>query len=156
MITIAIPGYGTLSLEHLVLDYNGTLACDGVLIEGVRERLERLAQDLQIHVVTADTFAGACSALAGIPCHLEILPVAGQDQAKLEYVQRLNGERVVAIGNGRNDRLMLWSSALGIAVTQREGAAAGTLMAADVLVPTITDALDLLTHPLRLVATLRS
>jgi hypothetical protein len=26
---LAIPGFGTLRLEHLVLDYNGTLALDG-------------------------------------------------------------------------------------------------------------------------------
>ena len=156
MLQFVIPGFGTLEFEHLVLDYNGTLACDGVLIEGVRERLERLAHDLHIHVVTADTFGKARSALAGMPCHLEVLPLASQDQAKRVYVQRLGCERVVAIGNGRNDRLMLWASALGIAVMQHEGAAAGTLVAADVVVPTITDALDLLTHPLRLVATLRS
>src|SRR3990172_13301304 len=153
MLQFVIPGFGTLEIEHLVLDYNGTLACDGVLIEGVRERLERLAQDLHIHVVTADTFGKARAELDGISCQLEVLPVSSQYQAKRAYVQRLDGERVVAIGNGRNDRLMLWSSALGIAVTQREGAAAGTLVAADVVVPTITDALDLLTHPLRLVAT---
>ena len=35
MIEIDIPGYKTLHLEHLVLDYNGTLAVDGVLIDGV-------------------------------------------------------------------------------------------------------------------------
>ena len=28
MIEISIPGFGTLRLEHMVLDYNGTLACD--------------------------------------------------------------------------------------------------------------------------------
>jgi soluble P-type ATPase len=156
MLAISIPGFRNLQLEYLVLDYNGTLACDGVLIKGVRERLERLAQDLHIHVVTADTFGKARAELAGISCQLEVLSVSSQDQAKRVYVQRLGCERVVAIGNGRNDRLMLWASALGITITQQEGAAAGTLTAADVVVPTITDALDLLRNPLRLIATLRS
>jgi soluble P-type ATPase len=27
-----IPGFGELTLEHLVLDYNGTLAVDGLLL----------------------------------------------------------------------------------------------------------------------------
>jgi soluble P-type ATPase len=40
-------------------------------------------------------------------------------------------------------------------VIQGEGAAAGTVAAADLVVPTIADALDLLAHPLRLVASLR-
>jgi len=156
MITIAIPGYGTLQLEHLVLDYNGTLACDGALIEGARERLEELSHHLSIHVITADTFGKAKSTLADISCELAILAAESQDAAKLAYIKRLSCDKTVCIGNGRNDRLMLWASALGIAVTQREGAAAGTLVAADVVVPTITDALDLLLHPLRLTATLRS
>jgi soluble P-type ATPase len=34
MIEIDISGYKTLQLKHLVLDYNGTLACDGQLIDG--------------------------------------------------------------------------------------------------------------------------
>jgi soluble P-type ATPase len=62
----------------------------------------------------------------------------------------------VCIGNGRNDRLMLAESALGIAVVLGEGAAAVTLAAADVVCTDILAALALLTHPLRLVATLRS
>ena len=35
MLTISIPGGATLDIEHLVLDYNGTLAVDGVLLPGV-------------------------------------------------------------------------------------------------------------------------
>ena len=34
MITVNIPGYRKIELEHLVLDHNGTLACDGKLLEG--------------------------------------------------------------------------------------------------------------------------
>ncbi len=50
---------------------------------------------------------------------------------------------------------MLAAAALGIAVPGPEGAAAVTLAAADVVAPDILVALDLLTHPQRLVATLR-
>jgi soluble P-type ATPase len=60
------------------------------------------------------------------------------------------------VGNGRNDRLMLKAAALGIAVLQKEGAAASALAAADLVLPNITDALDALEHPLRLIASLRS
>ena len=59
------------------------------------------------------------------------------------------------MGNGRNDRLMLQTAALGVAVCQAEGAAVPTMLAADVMGSDIQDALDLLIHPLRLVATLR-
>ena len=36
MIAIDIPGYKKIELAHLVLDYNGTLAIDGKLIDGVK------------------------------------------------------------------------------------------------------------------------
>jgi len=59
MITIDIPGSQKLELEHLVLDYNGTIACDGLLIPGVKDILINLSRSLSIYVLTADTFGGA-------------------------------------------------------------------------------------------------
>jgi soluble P-type ATPase len=156
MIEIDIPDFGELQLEHLVLDYNGTLALDGRLLFGVRERLERLAGELTVHVITADTFGQAADYLAGIPCQLDILPPGRQDEAKRDFVRELGVENCVCVGNGRNDRLMLQEAALGIAVLQDEGAAAATFMTADVVASDIQSALELLIRPLRLVATLRS
>jgi soluble P-type ATPase len=156
MLEIIIPGYRTLRLEHLVLDYNGTLACDGELLDGVRGRLNALAGTLQIHILTADTFGKARVQLVGTPCHLSILPGEDQDRRKLEYIQRLGPETTVCVGNGRNDRLMLREAGLSIVVIQAEGAAAQTVLAADVLSLDILAALDLLAQPQRLVATLRS
>jgi soluble P-type ATPase len=156
MIEIAIPGWKELHLQYLVLDLNGTLSCDGQLLGGARERLIALAARLRIHVLTADTFGQAQGELAGLPCEVTILPQGRGDLAKREFVRQLGPEQVVAIGNGRNDRLMLEEAVLGMAVVLREGAAAETLRAADIVLSNIDDALDLLAHPLRLVATLRS
>ena len=156
MIEVAIPGYGSLHLEYLVLDHNGTLAVDGLLQPGVKERLRQLAKDLTIYVVTADTFGKAASELKGVPCELTILPPGDQDIGKLQFVQRLGKERTVCMGNGRNDRLMLAEAALGVAVILEEGAAAETIASADVVCSGIVPALELLLHPLRLTATLRS
>jgi soluble P-type ATPase len=156
VIEINIPEFGALVLQHLVLDFNGTLACDGCLLPGVKERLHVLAEKLQVHVITADTFGKARDALLGVPCTLSILSPAQQAEAKLAYVQQLGAARSACIGNGRNDRLMLKEAALGIAVVQEEGAAITTLLAADVATTGILDALDLLINPLRLIATLRA
>ena len=52
---IQIPGYKTLDLSFLVLDYNGTIAVDGQIPLEVMEALVRLAKDLHIHVLTAYT-----------------------------------------------------------------------------------------------------
>jgi soluble P-type ATPase len=156
MFEIIIPGYKALLLHHLVMDYNGTLAQDGVLLDGVRSRLISLSERLRLHVVTADTFGIARSQLADLPCELVVLPGEEQVQAKLAYIQGLGEDRVAAIGNGRNDHLLVKAAALGIAVVQGEGAAIETCMAADVLAPNILAALDLLLCPKRLIATLRS
>jgi len=156
MLEIAIPGGEILRLEHLVADFNGTMACDGVLLPGARDALCRVAEKLAIHIVTADTFGKAREALSGIPCKLAILPEGGQDSAKLRYVETLGAGKCVCIGNGRNDRLMLAQAALGIAVIHQEGTAVETLLAARVVVPDINAALGLLLNPMRLIATLRS
>ncbi len=156
MLRVDIPGYGSLKIEHLVLDYNGTLALDGQLLPGVGARLRRLARLLEVHVVTADTFGSVRRALRGLPCRIAVLGVRGQDRAKRNYVRQLGADRTACIGNGRNDRLMLRAARLGIAVVQAEGAAAEAILASNVVAPSIVDALDLLVRPLRLTATLRA
>jgi len=156
MVEIKIPGYKTLQLKHLVLDHNGTLAVDGILLSGVKNRLMALSADLEIHVLTADTFGKARSQLEGVPCKLSILPIDNQDTGKLAYVKKLGAEHTVCIGNGRNDRLMLKEAALGITVILEEGSAVETLTSADVVCKDILSALELLSNPLRLTATLRS
>jgi soluble P-type ATPase len=156
MIEIDIPGLAPLRLEHLVLDYNGTLATDGALIPGVGGRMQTLATRLRVHVVTADTFGRAHAQISELPCALIIIGPRDQAAAKRGYVEQLGATSVACIGNGRNDRLMLAAAALGVAVIQPEGAAAATVAAADVVAPTIQDALDLFLHPQRLVATLRT
>lgn len=155
MIEVNIPGYRKFQLEHLVLDYNGTIAFDGALIDGVKECLAELSQMLTVHVITADTFSSVKQALEDIDCKLAVIPLDHQDMAKLEYVKTLGREQTVSMGNGVNDRLMLKASALGVAVIQREGAASETLASADVVCTDILSALSLLIQPLRLTATLR-
>jgi soluble P-type ATPase len=145
MLKLIIPGDTTLQLQYLILDFNGTLACDGALLEGVRPRLTTLAGHLDVHVLTGDTFGQA-----------RMAPAENQAEGKLRYIEQLGAHEAVCIGNGRNDRLALRAAALGIAVIQTEGAAVEALLAADIVLPSILPALDLLTHPLRLIATLRA
>lgn len=156
MLEFDIPGFGKLTLVHLVLDYNGTIACDGKLLPGVKQALSVLAQKLAIHVLTADTFGSARSFLGGTPCKVSIIDNQDQEIGKLDYVRKIGAAQTVCIGNGRNDRLMLQAAALGIAVVLEEGAAAPAMMAADIVCTRIVAALDLLRNPLRLTATLRS
>jgi soluble P-type ATPase len=156
MIDIAIPGFKDLRLKYLILDYNGTIAEHGKLLPGVKEKLEALAQNLEIHILTADTFGTVKGQVAQLPARLSLIPPGDQAQAKREYVGRLGSEHAVTMGNGRNDRLMLQEAALGIAVLEGEGGAIQALTAADLIAPGILAALDLLLVPDSLRATLRS
>jgi soluble P-type ATPase len=155
VIEIAIPGAGRLRLDHLVTDFNGTLAVDGQLLPGVSDALGLLSGRLGVHVVTADTFGRAREALTGIDCRLVVLSPEHQAETKQAYVQGLGGERCFCIGNGRNDRLMLGVAGLSIALVQGEGAAVEAVLAAQLVATDIVTALGLLLHPSRLVATLR-
>lgn len=155
MLELPIPGRPALRLAHLVLDYNGTLALDGKLLPGVAERLAALAERLDIHVITADTFGMAAVETGTLPVTLQVVGVGDQAGAKRALVESLGRGCVVAIGNGANDRFMLEDAALGICVLGGEGAATPTLMASEVVVRNIGDGLDLLLHPGRLAATLR-
>lgn len=155
MIDVAIPGFGHLVLAELVCDFNGTLARDGRLLDHARALLPKVANVLTVRVVTGDTFGTARRELRDCACEVSLLEPEGQAQAKADLVARLGAERIVAIGNGRNDRLMLANAALGIAVIGDEGAAGDAVRASDVVVRHVADALELLLEPRRLVATLR-
>lgn len=138
------------------MDYNGTMACDGSLLEGLPEILSRLKETVDIHVLTADTFGCVKDQLNAVSVRLVIIPAENQAEAKRDYIDALGADSVVAIGNGRNDSLMLKSAGLGIAVIQAEGACCKTVLDADVMCTDIRAALELLVHSKRLVATLRS
>lgn len=155
MIKIEIPGLQTIIIEYLVTDYNGTLAQDGQLLDNVSEKLNKLSQQIKIHVITADTFGKAAENLKNINCQLHIITKNSQAIAKREYIRNLGTNKVCAIGNGNNDELMLKEAILGIAVEQNEGLSTKSLLASDVVCKSIIDALDLLLNPKRLVATLR-
>jgi len=155
VLKIDIPGRGTLEVAHLALDLNGTLATDGIVPPPIVERLHRLAVILDLHVLTADTF-GTASTLAGLGVQLSLLGPEDQVAAKAAAVRALGAGQTAAIGNGMNDVAMLRDAALGILIMGREGAAVRALLAADVVVGTIEDALDLFLCPKRLMATLRT
>jgi P-type E1-E2 ATPase len=155
MIELNIPGRGHLELEHLVSDVNGTLALDGQLLDGLVRPLTSLRDRLNLHLLTADTHRR--QDLIDRQLNLTAVRIRTGDEAlqKAEYVQRLGSQQVVAIGQGANDAAMLKEAALGICVLSREGVAVDTLLAADLVVPDIFTALELLEKPLRIVASLR-
>ncbi|MDR9451040.1 MAG: ATPase P [Acidimicrobiia bacterium] len=156
MIKIEIPGRPPLVLEYLVTDFNGTIAERGCLLDGVGARLRTVSEQLQITVLTADTFGQARNEMRDLPVEVVILSGGNEDAAKAAHVLQLGSSHTIALGNGHNDRLMLEEAALGLVVIQGEGTASTAMEAGDVLFRDVRDALDALLDPQRLVATLRS
>jgi P-type E1-E2 ATPase len=154
-LNIELPGQLAFRLHSLVLDLNGTITLDGKLIAGVEERVAALGQKVDVYVLTADTRDTAGAIAIELGCHLHKLTPGNEAEQKADMVSKLGAAGVVAMGNGANDLLMLKKAALGIAVLGQEGLAVATLQGADIAVIGITDALDLLLNPTRLIATLR-
>ena len=152
---IEIPGYKTLELNYLVLDYNGTIALDGGIPESVKERLRYLAQKLEIYVLTADTHGTARKMCEGLPVKIMTFPSDSAMYEKQRILSELGKEQCVAIGNGRNDILMCQAAKLSVAIVGIEGACSRLISETDVCVTSIEDGLDLLLLPKRLIATLR-
>lgn len=155
MIELNIPGRGSLRLEHLVCDLNGTLAIDGHLLEGIPRILKNLSDRLTIHILTANTRKNIDTVELQLGLRVQTIPRGDETQRKAAYVRELGADTVIAIGQGANDSAMLREAAIGICVLSQEGTNIQALQAADLLVPDIYTAFELIEKPLRLVASLR-
>ncbi|NLO21138.1 MAG: ATPase P [Syntrophomonadaceae bacterium] len=157
MIEVSVPGrQSTLQLKNLLLDLNGTLAVDGKLINGVKEKIELLKDTLQIYILTADTYGAGREIAKELEVNWVMVDPEDGAQHKLGILNSMPAHNCVAIGNGYNDRLMLSRAALSIVVIEAEGCSMQALQAADIAVHSINDALNLLINPLRVIATLRA
>lgn len=154
MIHIDIPGRFTLEIENLVLDYNGTVAEDGKLIDGVAERLMKLKDMVSVHILTADTYGTVREQCKHLGISIDTFENGAAAGCKAEIVRSLKGH-TMCVGNGYNDVPMLDEGDLSVCVMGKEGTFAGLLSHADIVTLNITDALDLLTHTDRIRATLR-
>jgi soluble P-type ATPase len=156
MLKIDIPGFKLIEAEYLVLDFNGTIAIDGRLIDDVIGHLVQVSEFLKVHVLTADTFGTVKNELKDLPILIKILEPENQDQQKLAYINNLRPDRVIAIGNGKNDHLMLREAALSIGIIQAEGAYSQIIYGTHLICTNINDALLILVNQKRLLATLRN
>lgn len=155
MLTFDIPARGVLKIKNAVFDFNGTLAVDGRLVPGVVERLNALARDIQLYVLTADTFGTVEQACRDVECRVTVVGENPVGPEKAGFVEALGAPVTATFGNGANDGPMLAVAGLSVAVVGGEGAAAETVALADVVVRDINDGLDLLLKRGRLIATLR-
>ncbi len=153
---IVIPGRKTIELSNIVFDYNGTIAVDGRPISGVLESINELSHQFKFYVITADTYGSVEKELKGANCEVVKIPESRQDVSKLNFVKQLGSDTTLAVGNGRNDKLMLKEAVLGIGLLQDEGICTDALFNSDIVLTSILDVFACLKNTNRLVATLRN
>jgi soluble P-type ATPase len=149
-----IPGQGELEIKTIILDLNGTLSVGGQIVEGVHGRTKKLKElGFTVILFTGNTRGDADDIAKEL--NIEWMQASGAAQ-KRELAEKLEPETCVSIGNGLIDLQLMEAVALGIVTLQAEGVHRKTLLACDLMVPTINDALDLFIDQDRLVASLRS
>jgi soluble P-type ATPase len=152
-----MPDGSPLEIRTVVLDFNGTIAKDGIIVPGVAERLQRLSErGVSILVVTADTNGTARRQCEKLPVSVEVYDGANIGERKEALVRETGACWTAAVGNGNNDKAMFEESGLSVSIIGDEGCFTKSLLASDIVVKDILDALDLLLYENRLKATLRS
>jgi len=148
-----IPGQEPFEINTLILDLNGTLSVGGVVPEGVKERLDTV-QELGFQVVffTGNTRNDADELATQLGIEWKLAQTA---EDKRDLAVEIGADTCVSIGNGLIDLELTKTVRLSIVTLQAEGVHTQTLLAADIVVPSINDALDLFIDSNRLIATMR-
>ena len=150
-----IPGTGIIEISNLCLDYNGTIAYEGKLIEGVEEKISKLKNDLDIYVLTADTYGTTKKECEKLGINIVTFDRENASECKERIVKELKGN-TVSFGNGYNDIQMFNNSKISVAIIGGEGVYSGLLSHSTIAVNNILDAFNLLLDKNKLKATLRN
>lgn len=145
-------GVDEIELINVILDLNGTLSVNGFLVDGVKERLNKLKElGFNLYLFTGDQ-RGNATLLTSEGINLQKATTSEEKEA---LTRKLDVEKTVAIGNARIDIGMFKPCKLRIGTLQAEGIHTEILSHIDILVPSINNALDLLINPDIFNATMR-
>ena len=156
VINIEIDGFGKIEAEYLVSDLNGTLAMFGEVSAETKKLIKQLKSKLKIFILSADTFNNGKKIAddLGVGFH-KILGTKSQALEKCEFLQKLDPEKSIVMGNGRNDYMMFQKAKISFGIMGEEGINPQTLKEADLIVNRPENALKILLNPLALKAGLR-
>ncbi len=155
MIAIEIPGRPTMRIEHVLLDFNGTIAVDGTVPGQTAALIRQLAESVHVAVLTADTYGTARAQCAELGVEVVTFPREGAAAFKQDFARQLAGG-IACLGNGFNDIGMFEHADLPIAVLDAEGMCAALIPHALIVARSMDEGLQLLLRPDRIKATLRS
>ena len=140
-----------LDLKYLILDYNGTIACGGKLLN-LQTYFQALSKKYKLYILTGNTFSNLDDLKDLNDIEVVITPDGLSKQA---FIHKLGPDQCMAVGNGNIDVLMFQAAALSIAVIGCEGCSSKAILNSDLVTHSIEDAFSLLLEPNKLIATLR-
>lgn len=149
MIVIQRPGQEPLEIEFILIDFEGTLATDRRVHPKAKDKINLLSKRTKIYIFITGAEEGVTEVLRKVKAEIIYLKEGEASQGKINLLQQLGAQRVVAIGNGIDDISTVEKAGLGIGVMNREGTASELIQKADVVFMNILDALDFLLKPLR-------
>lgn len=156
MILYEIPGRDNIEIENIIFDYNGTIAVDGKLIDGVKDLINKLSGSVDVYILTADTYGTVKKECIDINAKILTFPKENAGVSKEEIVKRLDGDKTICLGNGYNDILMFKEAILSIGIIEGEGASGKLLGHADIVVRSIIEGLEIMLNKNMIKATLRN
>lgn len=156
VIKIEIDGFGKIEAKYLVSDLNGTLAMYGKVSPETKELINQLKPKIKIYILSADTFNNGKDIAddLGVEFH-KLSGAKSQAFEKCEFIQKLDPEKSIVMGNGRNDYMMFQKAKLAFGIMGEEGINPITLKEADLVVNSPENALKMLLNPMALKAGLR-
>ena len=155
MLLYEVPGRNNIEIENVVFDYNGTIAVDGKILEGVEELLLDFKDDVDIYILTADTYGTVKKECINLHAEVLTFPNGNASEFKKNIVKELNGEKTICVGNGFNDISMFKESVISIAVIEGEGASGLLLRHADIVTRSILEAIEIILNKDKIKAVLR-
>ncbi len=148
-----VSGVGTIEIDTLVVDSNGTLTVKGEIVPGVMERIHQI-QSLGVNVVmiSSDQRGNAreLADYAGITYY-----EANNSREKEDILLSLGSRNVAAIGNARIDIGLFVQAIVSVATLQAEGIHKDIIDHVDVIVPSINNALDFFLDEDTFIATMK-
>ena len=154
MITLQSSSQAKLEIEHLIIDYEGTLAMDGRVHPKAKDKINLLAKRLNIYILVKGEQEKAEEVLKRVKAKIIFLKEPEPSAQKLEFLLNLGAPKTGVIGNGEDDVPMSKEAGFSMAIIGKEGGSGELIQSADLTFLTIVDALDFLLKPLRQKATL--
>ncbi len=148
-----IPNREKIEIKTILLDLNGTLSVKGKIISGAVKKIKKLEKiGYNIILLTGNQRGNADKLCKKLGIEYKICK---NQKEKEKAILNLEPEHCASIGNSRIDIETFKHAKISILTLQKEGIHIDVIPFADIIVPSVVDALDLFIDKDSLIATMK-